>query len=111
MTSVGRWPNRPATTSPAWRIRGWAGRAEAPASTTATPAGEIASELTSAEYRVALAVADGVTNREAAAPLFLSVKTVDFHLQNIYRKLGLRSRTELAVRMRGAAPSRRRTAS
>jgi DNA-binding NarL/FixJ family response regulator len=59
----------------------------------------VAAELTSAEYRVALAVADGATNREAAAKLFLSVKTVDFHLQNIYRKLGLRSRTELAVRL------------
>ena len=61
----------------------------------------VAAELTSAEYRVALAVSDGATNREAAADLFLSVKTVDFHLQNIYRKLGLRSRTELAVRVRG----------
>ena len=38
-----------------------------------------------------------MTNREAAAALFLSVKTVDFHLQQIYRKLGVRSRTELAV--------------
>jgi DNA-binding NarL/FixJ family response regulator len=61
---------------------------------------DVTSQLTAAEYRVALAVADGATNREAAAALFLSVKTVDFHLQNIYRKLGLRSRTELAVRMR-----------
>jgi DNA-binding NarL/FixJ family response regulator len=61
----------------------------------------IAAELTSAEYRVALAVSNGATNREAAAELFVSVKTVDFHLQNIYRKLGLRSRTELAVLVRG----------
>jgi len=59
----------------------------------------VADELTAAEYRVALAVADGGTNREVAATLFLSVKTVDFHLQNIYRKLGLRSRTELAIRL------------
>ncbi|MEX1007762.1 MAG: AAA family ATPase [Acidimicrobiia bacterium] len=80
-------------------IRGWAvrvGRVLDPA--TGTP-GDVAGELTSAEYRVALAVAEGATNREAAATLFLSVKTVDFHLQNIYRKLGLRSRTELAVRL------------
>jgi DNA-binding NarL/FixJ family response regulator len=44
-----------------------------------------------------------MTNREAAASLFLSVKTVDFHLQQIYRKLGLRSRTELAVLMAAGA--------
>jgi len=46
-----------------------------------------------------------MTNREAAAALFLSVKTVDFHLQQIYRKLGVRSRTELAIRVAGSAPS------
>jgi DNA-binding NarL/FixJ family response regulator len=48
-------------------------------------------------------VAGGLTNREVAAGLFLSVKTVDFHLQQIYRKLALRSRTELAVRVAGSA--------
>ena len=53
--------------------------------------------LTKAERRVAEAVADGRTNREVADHLFLSVKTVDFHLQGIYRKLGVRSRTELAL--------------
>ena len=42
-------------------------------------------------------MAEGRTNQETAETLYLSVKTVDFHLQNIYRKLGLRSRTELAV--------------
>lgn len=57
--------------------------------------------LTPAERRVADAVAAGRTNKEAAAELFLSVKTVDFHLQGIYRKLNVRSRTELAVRLAG----------
>ena len=54
-------------------------------------------------------VAAGHTNREVAAVLFLSVKTVDFHLQQIYRKLALRSRTELAVRFAGRThgPARR----
>ena len=59
--------------------------------------------LSAAEWRVVSAVAGGLTNREVAATLFLSVKTVDFHLQQIYRKLALRSRTELAVRVAGRA--------
>ena len=39
----------------------------------------------------------GKTTREAAATLFLSPKTVEYHLRNVYRKLGIRSRDELAV--------------
>ncbi len=81
-------------------VRGWDQRVARVRDGAATNA-DVAAELTSAEYRVALAVSGGATNREAAATLFLSVKTVDFHLQNIYRKLGLRSRTELAVRLHG----------
>jgi DNA-binding NarL/FixJ family response regulator len=46
---------------------------------------------------VALTVGAGLSNKEAAAELFLSVKTVDAHLQAIYRKLSVRSRAELAV--------------
>lgn len=57
--------------------------------------------LTPQELQVALAVAHGATNREAAAALFLSPKTVEFHLGNIYRKLGVRSRTELVRRVEG----------
>jgi DNA-binding CsgD family transcriptional regulator len=37
-----------------------------------------------------------MTNREVATTLFVSVKTVEFHLGNIYRKLGVRNRTQLA---------------
>ena len=55
-------------------------------------------ELTPMEQRVAEAVAVGATNREVAAGLFLSDKTVEFHLRGVYRKLGVRSRTELAHR-------------
>lgn len=51
--------------------------------------------LTPSERRVAACVADGSTNREVAASLFISIKTVEFHLRNTYRKLGVRSRTEL----------------
>ncbi len=60
--------------------------------------------LSHAEFRVAEAIARGLTNRQAAAALIISVKTVDFHLQQMYRKLGIRSRTELAVRMTNFEP-------
>jgi ATP/maltotriose-dependent transcriptional regulator MalT len=56
---------------------------------------EAAEKLTPQELQVALAVSRGATNREAAAELFLSPKTIDFHLSRIYRKLGIRSRTQL----------------
>ncbi|CAN5578281.1 LuxR family transcriptional regulator [soil metagenome] len=55
--------------------------------------------LTPAERRVAQVVARGATNREAAGRLFVSVRTVELHLTSVYRKLGIRSRTELAARM------------
>ena len=56
-------------------------------------------ELTAAERRVAELVGQGLSNREVASALFLSAKTVEFHLRNIFRKLGVRSRTELARRI------------
>ena len=56
----------------------------------------IRDELTTQELQVALVVAEGVTNREAAARLFLSPKTIELHLSRAYRKLGVRTRTELA---------------
>ena len=56
--------------------------------------------LTAAELRVASLVAEGRTNREVAAALFLGERTVASHLNHIYGKLGVRSRTELAVRLR-----------
>lgn len=52
--------------------------------------------LTSQETRVAVLVAQGLTNREVAAALFLSPKTVEHHVGAVLRKRGLRSRTELA---------------
>jgi DNA-binding NarL/FixJ family response regulator len=53
-------------------------------------------ELTPRELHCALAVAEGLTNREAAAALFLSPKTVEYHLSKAYSKLGITSRTQLA---------------
>jgi DNA-binding CsgD family transcriptional regulator len=52
--------------------------------------------LTASELPVARLVAKGRTNKEAAAELYVSVKTVEHHLSNIYMKLGVRSRRELA---------------
>jgi DNA-binding CsgD family transcriptional regulator len=56
-------------------------------------------ELTAAEERVAALVASGKTNREVAAALFVTERTVETHLSSVYRKLDLRSRTELAGRL------------
>ncbi len=53
-------------------------------------------ELTPRELQVALVLADGHTLREAAAKLFLSPKTVDYHLRHVYRKLAIDSRAALA---------------
>jgi DNA-binding NarL/FixJ family response regulator len=63
-----------------------------------TPTG--ATSLTGAEEQVAELVAAGRTNKEVAAALFVTERTVETHLTSIYRKLDLRSRTELAHRMR-----------
>jgi DNA-binding CsgD family transcriptional regulator len=52
--------------------------------------------LTAAERRVAALVAEGHTNREVAAALFLGERTVETHLSHVYAKLGVRSRVELA---------------
>jgi DNA-binding CsgD family transcriptional regulator len=55
-------------------------------------------ELTEAERRVADLAAQGLRNREIASSLYISVATVEAHLSRVYRKLGLRSRAELAGR-------------
>ena len=57
-------------------------------------------DLTPTEERVAALVAEGRTNREAADALFMSVNTIEWNLSRIYRKLGVRSRTELAAKLR-----------
>ncbi|WP_430297615.1 AAA family ATPase [Sinomonas sp. B1-1] len=59
--------------------------------------------FTAQEEAVARLVADGRSNREAARELFVSVKTVQYHLTRIYAKLGIGSRSELAAVYRGGA--------
>jgi ATP/maltotriose-dependent transcriptional regulator MalT len=59
-------------------------------------AGSALEELTPQELRVALLVGRGLANRQVAGELFVSTRTVEAHLRQIYRKLDLRSRTELA---------------
>ncbi|WP_083408215.1 AAA family ATPase [Mycolicibacterium rutilum] len=51
--------------------------------------------LTPQELRIAQMLGDGATTKEAAAALFLSPKTVEYHLRHVYQKLGIRSRDEL----------------
>lgn len=53
--------------------------------------------LTAQEEQVARLAADGTTNREISMQLTVSLKTVEFHLTNIYKKLGIRGRADLAT--------------
>jgi DNA-binding CsgD family transcriptional regulator len=83
------------------RASGWTARAETELRATGdhvrhtSPHGE--PTLTPQEMHVVVAVAGGASNKEAAATLFLSTRTVEFHLTNVYRKLGVRSRIALAT--------------
>jgi DNA-binding NarL/FixJ family response regulator len=54
-------------------------------------------ELTAREMEVIQLLAEGLSNKEIAARLFVSPRTVNFHLDNIYSKLGVSSRTEAAI--------------
>ena len=61
--------------------------------------------LTATELTVAHLVAQGLSNRETAARLYVSAKAVEFHLGHIYAKLGITSRRQLAGRLTERAAS------
>ena len=62
-------------------------------------------ELTPHERAVAELVRRGATNREAGSALFVTPKTIEYHLASIYRKVGVRSRTELAIALFRTEPT------
>ena len=85
------------------RLRGARGRTAGPSgharSSARSAAARAVEGLTPAERRVADLVANGRTNAEVAAALFLAERTVASHLTHVYAKLGVRSRTELARKL------------
>ncbi|MGA8721219.1 MAG: helix-turn-helix transcriptional regulator, partial [Solirubrobacteraceae bacterium] len=64
-------------------------------------------ELTPQELQIALLLAGGKTTRETAATLFLSPKTIEYHLRHVYLKLDIHSREELAESLAEQSPSTR----
>jgi DNA-binding CsgD family transcriptional regulator len=83
--------------------RPWVGQAEAELAATGETSRRrdpsTLDDLTPQELQIARLLADGMTTREAAAAIFLSPKTVEYHLRGVYRKLGIHSREDLAVAM------------
>ena len=85
--------------------RPWADRARAELHASGETIGHGGSSderLTPQELQIALLVTQGRTNAEIGRAIFLSTRTVEFHLSRVYRKLGISSRTELAGRLVGA---------
>jgi DNA-binding CsgD family transcriptional regulator len=68
-------------------------------------AASVTGHLTPQELQIAALVADGKGNKDVAATLFLSVRTVEFHLSRIYRKLAVPNRATLASRLAAGSPA------
>ena len=91
------------------RAEAWAARAQRELELTGevvarSNGAEAIDELTPQELHVALTVASGLTNKQAAARLFLSTKTIEAHLHRTFRKLGIHSRDELAPLLAAHGP-------
>jgi DNA-binding CsgD family transcriptional regulator len=61
--------------------------------------------LTASERRVARMAAEGMSNKELAQALFVTVKAVEVHLSSVYRKLQISSRAQLAEALTGGRPA------
>ena len=84
----------------------WAARARSELRASVEHTSRARTTLTPQERRVASLVARGRTNKEAATILFVTEKTIEFHLRGVFRKLGVRSRTQLAYRLGRAEAGR-----
>ena len=85
----------------------WAKRARAElqaAGESVTGPGPIREQLTPQEMQIALLVGEGRTNAEIGRAVFLSTRTVEFHLSRAYRKLGVATRTELTRQLAAVPP-------